>query len=318
MHWVVHHIDRAPCSKPRILCQRNLEPPANSGVADDEKVAFQSGAGARVNITIPAHDDSLGSHSTAGEIAILLQLQDGEAKDNQTGNASKGTHEAKTAGTIGREHNLVYDNFTEPTAVHSEAATCHPIATGARVRTTMKLKLAILLLPALVIAGCGKTESTVMTGPDGEKVTRSMDGTKTTYTDGKGNTAEVTQDGNNVSVKDDKGNTFNAGGTVSEADMGLAFYPGSSEKPNGSMVAESNGEKFITCVRTSKDDPEKVAEFYKGMLEGVSVTTNNSNDMKMAMLSGGKLKDGAEVTITAIKQKDQDTDISIGVKRKSK
>jgi hypothetical protein len=123
---------------------------------------------------------------------------------------------------------------------------------------------------------------------------------------------EMTVDGDKgtFTSKDDKGNEFTAGGQVTEADIGVPFYPGSKEKPNSSFTATENGRKSVLCVRTTPDDPEKVIAFYKDKLKDATTGTSSVGEMKTSSLTG-KLN-GGDFTITAVKQGAADTDISIG------
>lgn len=171
------------------------------------------------------------------------------------------------------------------------------------------------LLAAFLLTGCGHQEETVYHGPDGATITKTKDGSSATYSDNKGNQVTSTDDGKNVAITDSKGNKFNMGGSVTETDLGLPFYPGSNEKPNGSMVAEENGQKSVMSARTTKDEPAKVGEFYKAKLQTPNDSNMNTGDTKIAMVTG-KLSDGSEVTISASKKGSDDTEIMVGVKHK--
>ena len=99
---------------------------------------------------------------------------------------------------------------------------------------------AVLLL--LAAMGCKKEDTTTYTAPDGSQTTISKSGETMSASDGKGNSLEV--NGKTATVKDDKGNTTTLGqGTVSEADLGVPFYPGSEEKAGLSAVQDGPNGK---------------------------------------------------------------------------
>jgi len=124
----------------------------------------------------------------------------------------------------------------------------------------------------------------------------------------------VTNGGKSVNVTDNKGNSASLAGAVSEADLGLPFYAGSTEKSGGaSMVVTDNGVKTATSDRTTKDDPDKVADFYKGKLKDVHVTPSNEGTTKMVVVNG-TLDDGSEVAVTVAKEGSADTEITVSVK----
>ena len=153
----------------------------------------------------------------------------------------------------------------------------------------------LLAVALLAIGGCGKPD-TIVTGANGEKATISQDGKNMTVTDGKGGSATL-------------------GTTVSEADLGVPFYPSSAEKASGSMAMDQGGEKTVSSARTTKDEPTAVTAFYKDKITDGKPSDMNSGDTKMATI-GGKLKDGAEVSVIATKKGSEDTDIVVVVKRK--
>lgn len=172
----------------------------------------------------------------------------------------------------------------------------------------------ILILAAALSAGCGNSETTVV-GSNGETVTTSKSGGTTTYSDNKGNSATVSEDGKQMTFKNEKGESGTIGQGVSEADLGLPFYPGSVDKPGASVKFEQAGEKTVASSRTSKDEPAQVVAFYKDKIEDPKDSSVNSGDMKMGSL-GGKLKDGAEVAIMASKTGSAETDVVVTVKHK--
>jgi hypothetical protein len=178
---------------------------------------------------------------------------------------------------------------------------------------SMRVYGLLAALAAVLLIGCGPKDETVVVGPDGSKMTSSKDGNQVKVTGPHG---EMTADSDKgtFTMKDDKGNEVTTGGTVTEADLGVPFYPGSKEKPNANFLATENGKKSVVCTRTTSDAPDKVIEFYKDKVEQASTSSGAVGDMHSATLSG-KVK-GGEITVTAVKQGDADTDISIGFREK--
>jgi len=189
-----------------------------------------------------------------------------------------------------------------------------------------------LVMAGLIMAGCGKPDTTVVVGENGDKATISQNGQSVTTTDAKGNTATATTNGSGTSYSDSKGNSMTANGSqvttksangdsatiganISESDLGLPFYPGSSEKKGASMIATQNGVKSVMSSRTTKDLPSKVLDFYKGKVENGKPSNIDSGDNKIIMLSG-KSNDGSDVEIMASKNGSADTEILVTVKHK--
>ena len=167
-------------------------------------------------------------------------------------------------------------------------------------------KLGLMIALGLIVAGCSTTVT-----PNGT-VTKAGD--TTTYSDNKGNSATVSDNGT-ATYKNDKGETAQIGGTVSEADLGLPFYPGSTEKPNASMKGDTNGEKSAMISRTTKDDPDKVVAFYKDKIPGGKDSNFTTGDTKMGTV-GGKLSDGGEASVMATRKGTEDTEIVVTVTHK--
>jgi hypothetical protein len=174
------------------------------------------------------------------------------------------------------------------------------------------------VLVGVLTTGCGPKEETVVVAPDGSTVSASKDGKSATYKGADGTEMSTSNDGKSMTMKDAKGNSINMGTGVSEADLGLPFYPDSVEVANGGMTTETGGVKSVVSMRTTKDDPDKAIAFYKDKVEGGTASNTKAGDMKMAALAGAKLKDGAEVNITAMKQKSEDTQVTVTVQHGKK
>lgn len=148
----------------------------------------------------------------------------------------------------------------------------------------------------LLAAGCKPS----FTAPDGSKVTLDKGGVSSVETD-KG---KVTVSGNGkdaqVNFQGKDGSTATFGGTVTEADLGVAFYPGSTELP-GSMKTSEKGKTSAMASRQTTDPASKVIDFYTAAL-GKPESTFSSGDNAIASWSKPK-----KVSLSATREKDKTT-----------
>lgn len=181
----------------------------------------------------------------------------------------------------------------------------------------------MLLFAGIAISGCSHSVTT----SDGSKVTFEPGG-KIETTDAKGNKATVSGNGDKMTIEsengktqyeatngtvkahDDKGNSMEMGTGVSEADLGVPFYPGSVETKD-SIKSTTDKGTTVMSNRTTTDDPAKVLEFYTGKL-GKPETSVNAKDMTMASWKAGKKsetlmvsKDGTsnKISLTVVNEK---------------
>ncbi len=159
-------------------------------------------------------------------------------------------------------------------------------------------RLGFLLAP-LALFGCSHT----VTASDGTKVTVEP-GAKIETTDSQGNTATVSGDGKKMTIKssngaseyvadngtvkahDSQGNTLEMGTGVSEADLGLPFYPGSTESKDSLKSATDKGTTVMSN-RVTTDAAAKVVDFYTGKL-GKPASSMTTDTMAMATWKSGK------------------------------
>jgi len=168
------------------------------------------------------------------------------------------------------------------------------------------MKHTFTLLAVLALAACGKASETAaekviasQMSKDGTqaKVDLSTGGMKITTTDASGKTSQMEM------------------GTakVSEADIGVPFYPGTKPK-EGEMtrIATPDGS-MVTVLLHSDDAPAKVAAFYRDKLkaqaEGKQFTDMDHGDTQMLLLSDDKTKQVTQVTVGKGESKGSDIQI---------
>lgn len=186
----------------------------------------------------------------------------------------------------------------------------------------------------LAVAGCGKSDTVVLdsngnkvvsdnkgnvtvTGADGTKVEMKTDGNTTTYKDNKGNEVNVDVNGGLTSTGPD-GAKYATGGAakITESDLGLPFYPGSTEDVAGSHRIETDKDLSVRSLRKSADDVGKVVAFYKSKLKDVTESSANNPQGQLTTLIG-KLEDGSEISILVTRDaKAKETVINAGRIRK--
>lgn len=181
----------------------------------------------------------------------------------------------------------------------------------------------------LALAGCSKS------GPDGEKVSVNPTTGDMTVTDKDGRTTEVKNEGDGWSAKssdgselkyedgkmtgkNENGETFESGAIdVTEAELGLPFYPGSKPVEFGSTKMETAEGKTFSVNRSTSDMPDKVVEFYKAKFTDPQ-TFNSSTDGVVQSQVSGKLADGAEGAVIAMRDKGKsETMVMITLQRKA-
>ncbi len=186
-----------------------------------------------------------------------------------------------------------------------------------RHNRSMRRVFALTALVSLVLAGGCARQNVVYSDPSGNKVTVSGDHAKTEVTDDKGNKATYEtgpNGGGTVTVHDDKGESkMESGKGVSEADLGLPFYPGSTDKPEASMKVETPDGKNVLSVRSTTDEPSKVIDFYKPKLKETTVNTMGDSTSETQVLLG-KTDGDLKVMVTAVHNKDsKETQINVTV-----
>jgi hypothetical protein len=159
--------------------------------------------------------------------------------------------------------------------------------------------LALGLACAMTLVACGKVqekaaekaaekmiESSIAKDGSQAKVDLSTGGMKVTTTDAAGKTTQM-----------EMGNA-----QISEADLGLPFYPGAKPTEGSSMRIVNGGNSSLQLGLHSDDAPDKVAAFYrdklKAMSEGKQLMDMSSNDGASISLVDDKAKSMLQVHVS--------------------
>ncbi len=154
------------------------------------------------------------------------------------------------------------------------------------------MKHSLFLVLMLFALGGGKGgETTMAMSPDGKS------------------TLKVDEIAGSMEVKT-KEATATIGGeeTVTEADLGLVFYPGSTEMKGASMKVKGAKGDIFMCVRETSDPVEKVSEFYAGKVKdfktfegaatGTAYLTGKADDGVKIAIQVARVKEKTTITIT--------------------
>jgi hypothetical protein len=170
----------------------------------------------------------------------------------------------------------------------------------------MKHHILIVAASALALVACGKATETAaekmiesQVAKDGgtAKVNLSDGGVKMTTTDASGKTTQLEI----------------GAAKVSEADIGVSFYPGTQPREGEANKVSSPDGTMITVILHSDDAPDKVAGFYreklKAQAEGKQFTETSGDGSYMLMLADDKNKQGTHVMIAKGEAKGSDIQI---------
>ena len=155
--------------------------------------------------------------------------------------------------------------------------------------------LMLAVASAVAASGCGKTQETVA-----EKViesSMSKDGTQAKVNLSEGGMKITTTDAAGKATQMEIGSA-----QISEADLGVPFYPGSKPAEGGSMRMVASGGSTFQVGMHSDDAPDKVAAFYrdklKAMADGKQMMDMSSNDGAALTLIDEKAKHTLQVSVS--------------------
>jgi len=167
------------------------------------------------------------------------------------------------------------------------------------------MKRSLVFLAVIAVAACGKVSETAtekiiesQVSKDGTqaKVDLSSGGMKITTTDASGKTSQMEM----------------GAAKISEAEIGLPFYPGTKPVEGGMTKIASSEGSMLSVTLHSDDAPDKVAAFYRDKLkagaEGKQLTDMSTGDAHMLTLGDDKTKQLTQVTVS---KADKGSDIQI-------
>jgi hypothetical protein len=133
--------------------------------------------------------------------------------------------------------------------------------------TPPRLPVCTLLLAAAALAACGKAQEKASEKIVEKAIESSMskDGTSAKVDLSQGAMKVTTTDASGKTTQMEMGNA-----KVSEADLGVPFYPGSTPMEGGAMRVASGDSTMLRMNLQSNDAPDKVAAFYRDKLKAMS------------------------------------------------
>lgn len=101
---------------------------------------------------------------------------------------------------------------------------------------------------------------------------------------------------------------------VTESDLGLPFYPGSTEDASGTKFMDTAKDTTVLSKRSTKDSPKKVIDFYISKVQHGSRAVVASEGEQ----GEGHLSDGSLATFLAMRSGPSSTDIQVTIYRRKK
>ena len=151
--------------------------------------------------------------------------------------------------------------------------------------------LPIAVTCAVLLGACGKVQEAATEKAAEKMIEASMS------KDGTQAKVDLSQGGLKMSTTDASGKTTQmelGSAKLTEADLGLPFYPGSQPKEGSSMRIANGANVSMQQGLHSDDPPDKVAAFYrdklKAMAEGKQLMDMSSNDGASMSLIDDKAK----------------------------
>jgi hypothetical protein len=155
-----------------------------------------------------------------------------------------------------------------------------------------------VLAAVLALAACGKVQEKAA-----EKAAEKMIESSIAK-DGSKAKVDLSEGGMKVSTTDASGKTTQmemGNAKITEADLGLPFYPGAKPTEGSSMRIVNGASTSLQQALHSDDAPDKVAAFYrdklKAMSEGKQLMDMSSNDGASISLVDDKAKSTLQVHV---------------------
>jgi hypothetical protein len=171
----------------------------------------------------------------------------------------------------------------------------------------------LVALLALALAGCGKVQEKASEKMVEKAIESSMskDGTQAKVNLSQGGMKVTTTDASGKTTQMEMGNA-----KITEADLGLPFYPGAKPTEGSSMRIANGPSVSLQQGLHSDDAPDKVAAFYrdklKAMAEGKQLMDMSGNDGASISLIDDKAKSTLQIHIS---KAEKGSDIAIVASR---
>ena len=176
-----------------------------------------------------------------------------------------------------------------------------------------RLAVPLVVGAAFALAACGKVQEKAAEKMAEKAIESSMS------KDGTQAKVDLSQGGVKASMTDASGKTTQmemGNAQISEAEIGLPFYPGAKPKEGASMRIVNGGNSALQLGLHSDDAPDKVAAFYrdklKAMSEGKQLMDMSSPDGASISLIDDKSKSTLQVHVS---KADQGSDIALVASR---
>ena len=168
---------------------------------------------------------------------------------------------------------------------------------------------------ALALGACGKVQEKAAEKVAEKAIESSInkDGTQSKVNISEGGIKVTTTDASGKSTQMEMGNA-----KISEAELGLPFYPGAAPTEGSSMRIVNGGSTSLQVGLHSDDAHDKVAAFYrdklKSMSEGKQLMDMSSNDGASLTLVDDKAKSTLQVHVN---KAEKGSDIAIAASREA-
>jgi hypothetical protein len=193
-------------------------------------------------------------------------------------------------------------------AAHDRGSRAHE-----RIAMTHSHMLPIAVTLSVLLGACGKVQEVA-----GEKATEKMIEASLSK-DGTQAKVDLSQSGLKMSTTDASGKTTQmemGNAKITEADLGLPFYPGAKPTEGSSMRIANGASVSMQQGLHSDDAPDKVAAFYrdklKAMSDGKQLMDMSSNDGASISLVDDKAKSSLQVHVS---KAEKGSDIAIVASR---
>lgn len=174
-----------------------------------------------------------------------------------------------------------------------------------------RFALSIAVAAALTLIACGKAQEKVAETAAEKAIESSLskDGTQAKVNLSQGGINVTTTDASGKATQMDLGNA-----KISEAEIGLPFYPGAQATEGSSMRIVSGTSRSMQVALRSPDAHDKVAAFYRDKLkamsegrqlmemshnDGASLTLIDEQAKSTLAVHVSKADSGSEIAITA-------------------